>query len=251
MFSVAAWTACTVVHVLSKLNWKIVPHARASDSETSVAEIVVRKWNDICPDGSWSPVSIQTQSLALRALRKRNKQPIMIATASTEHSYWLALSQAGLIVADGDHYRQWAWCRRLYARVWPARDCTVRSMRLCTRRLVDGQEASAVDGHVYRKLRKNRWASTPLAVCMQSLKCMLFVDPESALIKCHPASHQSHPVWCVRASAVTDEELFMLLLLLFKIIYSYYYCYYYHHLLLLGYYCILNHREYVGIRKNK
>jgi len=49
-----------------------------------------------------SPVSIQTQSLALRALRKRKpqetqalcvgKQPIMVATASTEHSYWLALA---------------------------------------------------------------------------------------------------------------------------------------------------------------
>jgi len=45
-----------------------------------------------------SPVSIQTQPLALRALRKRKpketqalalaKQPIMVATASTEHSYW-------------------------------------------------------------------------------------------------------------------------------------------------------------------
>ena len=48
-------------------------------------------------------VSVQTQSLALRALRKRkpqetqslacvDKQPIMVATASTEHSYWLALA---------------------------------------------------------------------------------------------------------------------------------------------------------------
>jgi len=50
-----------------------------------------------------SPVSIQT--LALRALRKRKpqetqalalasrlKQPTMVATASTEHSYWLALA---------------------------------------------------------------------------------------------------------------------------------------------------------------
>jgi len=38
------------------------------------------------------------QSLALRALRKRKPQetqalqPIMVATASTEHSYWLALA---------------------------------------------------------------------------------------------------------------------------------------------------------------
>jgi len=44
-----------------------------------------------------SPVSIQTQSLALRALRKRKpqetqEQTIMVATASTEHSYWLALA---------------------------------------------------------------------------------------------------------------------------------------------------------------
>jgi len=49
-----------------------------------------------------SPVSIQTQSLAVRALRKRKpqktqsacvcKQPTMVATASTEHSYWLALA---------------------------------------------------------------------------------------------------------------------------------------------------------------
>jgi len=46
-----------------------------------------------------SPVSIQTQSLALRALRKRKsqetqvgKQPIMVASTSTEHSYWLALA---------------------------------------------------------------------------------------------------------------------------------------------------------------
>jgi len=50
-----------------------------------------------------SPVSIQTQSLALRALRKRKPQEtqalalasshaIMVATASTEHSYWLALA---------------------------------------------------------------------------------------------------------------------------------------------------------------
>ena len=49
-----------------------------------------------------SPVSIQTQSLALRALRKQKtarnasayvgKQPIMVATASTEHSYWLAFA---------------------------------------------------------------------------------------------------------------------------------------------------------------
>jgi len=49
------------------------------------------------------PGSIQTQSLALRALRKRKpqernasacvgKQPIRVATASTEHSYWLALA---------------------------------------------------------------------------------------------------------------------------------------------------------------
>jgi len=51
-----------------------------------------------CIDQS-SPVSIQTQSLALRALRKRkpqetqaDKQPIMVATASIEHSYWLALA---------------------------------------------------------------------------------------------------------------------------------------------------------------
>jgi len=41
-----------------------------------------------------SPVSIQTR---LRALRKRKPQetqakPIMVATASTEHSYWLALA---------------------------------------------------------------------------------------------------------------------------------------------------------------
>jgi len=48
-------------------------------------------------DNASSPVSIQTQSLALRAETKtaRNasacvdKQPIMVATASTEHSYWL------------------------------------------------------------------------------------------------------------------------------------------------------------------
>jgi len=55
-----------------------------------------QKWT---PDSS--PVSIQTQALALRALRKRKPQetqalafgtqPIMVATASTEHSYWLAL----------------------------------------------------------------------------------------------------------------------------------------------------------------
>ena len=54
------------------------------------------------PVGFCSPFSIQTQSLALRALRalrKRKpqetcigKQPIMVATASTEHSYWLALA---------------------------------------------------------------------------------------------------------------------------------------------------------------
>jgi len=53
--------------------------------------------------GDLSPVSIQTQSLALRALHKRKpqetqasacvgKQPIMVATTSTEHSYWLALA---------------------------------------------------------------------------------------------------------------------------------------------------------------
>ena len=40
-----------------------------------------------------SPVSIQTQSLALRALRKRKPQETQaLATASTEHSYWLALA---------------------------------------------------------------------------------------------------------------------------------------------------------------
>jgi len=49
-----------------------------------------------------SPVSIQTQSLALRALRKRKphetqalalaREPIMVATALTEHFYWLALA---------------------------------------------------------------------------------------------------------------------------------------------------------------
>jgi len=53
---------------------------------------------------SWgsSPVSIQTQSLALRALRKRKPQETQALrwqtanhgchTASTEHSYWLALA---------------------------------------------------------------------------------------------------------------------------------------------------------------
>jgi len=43
-----------------------------------------------------SPVSIQTQSLALRALRKRQPQEMqalaLVATASTEHSYWLGLA---------------------------------------------------------------------------------------------------------------------------------------------------------------
>jgi len=51
-------------------------------------------------EGAYSPVSIQTQSLALRALRKRKPQEtqalalasIMVATASTEHPYWLALA---------------------------------------------------------------------------------------------------------------------------------------------------------------
>jgi len=37
--------------------------------------------------GALSPVSIQTQSLALRAL-SAGKQPIMVATASTEHWQW-------------------------------------------------------------------------------------------------------------------------------------------------------------------
>jgi len=46
-----------------------------------------------------SPVSIQTQSLVLRALRKRKPQETqvlalasMVATALTEHSYWLVLA---------------------------------------------------------------------------------------------------------------------------------------------------------------
>jgi len=44
------------------------------------------------------------QSLALRALRKRKPQetqalqPIMVATASTEHSYWLALAFLAVFV---------------------------------------------------------------------------------------------------------------------------------------------------------
>jgi len=42
-----------------------------------------------------SPVSIQTQSLKLRKRKPQEtlgKQPIMVAIASTEHSYWLALA---------------------------------------------------------------------------------------------------------------------------------------------------------------
>jgi len=66
----------------------------------SVVTISMLVWLDSClaPDRALSPVSIQT--LALRALRKRKpqetqevgKQPIVVATASTEHSYWLALA---------------------------------------------------------------------------------------------------------------------------------------------------------------
>ena len=50
-----------------------------------------------------SPVSIQTQSLALRALRldrnrAKRKQPIMVATASTEHPIGCCLQPIGCSV---------------------------------------------------------------------------------------------------------------------------------------------------------
>ena len=44
MFSVAA-CRCRIVEL------KDFPHARASDSEASIAEIVVRTCNDACSDG--------------------------------------------------------------------------------------------------------------------------------------------------------------------------------------------------------
>ena len=39
-------------HVMLQLNRKIVPQVWASDSEASVAKIVVRTWNNTCSDGS-------------------------------------------------------------------------------------------------------------------------------------------------------------------------------------------------------